>query len=181
MKNPTSSTNQTVKRKKVDKGKKQIITVLSVVKYHTVLLKNDFKNIFGERFLLKWIKICMIIFLLCVWSLQVANLAWFRQKQLLTMTHWLMQYKRNTKILLENIWSTKWVQPFEIMYTMSCIAMSCLFAGEQQLWINRSYVELIKIGLKTNYQILSTKIKQEGPEGPGSLTWGKGQRSQCSQ
>ena len=23
--------------------------------------------------------------------------------------------------------------------------------------------------------------KQEGPEGPGSLTWGKGQRSQCSQ
>ena len=44
------------------------------------------------------------------------------------------------------------------------------------------------VALITRFHVLGRKhvtdnptIEQEGPEGPGSLTWGKGQRSQCSQ
>ena len=38
----------------------------------------------------------------------------------------------------------------------------------------------IHIVCKTVWQVTYQISKQEGPEGPGSLTWGKGQRSQWS-
>jgi len=57
----------------------------------------------------------------------------------------------------------------------------CCFSN--QCWRNIWTWKLeIKIQTHTNFVFTPTLIlKQEGPEGPGSLTWGKGQRSQWSQ
>jgi len=42
------------------------------------------------------------------------------------------------------------------------------------------FTVLVKTDQNNDLVLLLRSMKQEGPEGPGSLTWGKGQRSQWS-
>jgi len=69
-----------------------------------------------------------------------------------------------------------------MIYSLSYIK---LMAGDQRLLIvffisNILIIYPLTWNVWTNSNIRTKKKEQEGPEGPGSLTWGKGQRSQWS-